>query len=237
MGERTVREVLRRRSAETLRKLEMRRDRKKFMKGRHRGRRKVAGFLLLVIAAGAAWAGWLAWRAQAEFRAHQWVVPARVYARALELYPGRDLSAAELVAELERLGYARMPAPGQPGSFTVEGGTVHFVTRAFRFWDGDQPSLDVLASFREGRLAELEDAQGTELFLVRLDPPLIGSLFPSTGEDRILVRLADVPQPLVDMLLAIEDRRFFDHFGVDPRAIARAFSANVAAGEITQGGS
>lgn len=237
MGERTVREVLRRRSAETLRKLEMRRDRKKFMKGRHRGRRKVAGFLLLVIAAGAAWAGWLAWRAQAEFRAHQWVVPARVYARALELYPGRDLSAEELVAELERLGYARMPAPGQAGSFAVEGGTVHFVTRAFRFWDGDQPSLDVLASFREGRLAALEDAQGAELFLVRLDPPLIGSLFPSTGEDRILVRLADVPQPLVDMLLAIEDRRFFDHFGVDPRAIARAFSANVAAGEITQGGS
>ncbi|HEX7048358.1 MAG TPA: penicillin-binding protein 1B [Gammaproteobacteria bacterium] len=237
MGERTVREVLKRRSAETLRKLEMRRDRKKIMKGRRRGPRLFAWLLLLIVVAGLGWAGWLAFRAQAEFRAHQWVVPARVYARALELYPGREMSQANLVAELERLGYARRETPNEPGSFAVNGNGVRFITRAFRFWDGDQPSLDVRATFRGGALAGLEGAGGNELFLVRLDPPLIGSLFPSTGEDRILVRLEEVPDPLIDMLLAIEDRRYYEHFGVDPRAIARAFGANVAAGEITQGGS
>ncbi|HEX7030979.1 MAG TPA: penicillin-binding protein 1B [Gammaproteobacteria bacterium] len=237
MGERTVREVLKRRSAETLRKLEMRRNRNKVMKGRRRGPGFLAWLLLLIVVAGLGWAGWLAYRAQAEFRAHQWVVPARVYARALELYPGRDLAAAGLVAELERLGYARRSSPDEPGSFAVNGNVVRFITRAFRFWDGDQPSLDVRATFRDGRLASLTGLNGDELFLVRLDPPLIGSLFPATGEDRILVRLEEVPQPLIDMLLAIEDRRFYEHLGVDPRAIARAFSANVAAGEITQGGS
>src|SRR5690606_1899461 len=58
-----------------------------------------------------------------------------------------------------------------------------------------------------------------------------------TGEDRILVRLEEVPPDLVNMLLAVEDRRFNEQHGVDPRAIARALGANVAAGEITQGGS
>ncbi|HEX6930358.1 MAG TPA: transglycosylase domain-containing protein, partial [Gammaproteobacteria bacterium] len=237
MGERTVREVLKRRSEDTLRKLEARRDKKKLLRSRRRGPRFFTGLLLLVLIAGLAWGGWLAWRAQAEFRAHQWTVPARVYARALELYPDLQLSAGALIAELERLGYARRPEPDVPGTFSVNGGEVRFVTRAFRFWDGDQPSLTVTASFDGNRLTRLQEPSGNELFLVRLDAPLIGSLFPSTGEDRILVQLDDVPPALVGMLLAVEDRRFHEHFGIDPRAIARAFGANVAAGEITQGGS
>ncbi len=237
MGERTVREVLKRRSEETLRKIQVRRNKNKVLKERRRGRGLFLKLLLLVIVAGLAWCGWLAWRAQAEFRAHEWVVPARVYARALELFPGRELSSGGLVAELQRLGYARRATPDAPGTYAADGGRVRFVTRAFRFWDGDQPSLDVTASFREGKLAALHGVNGDELFLVRLDPPLIGSLFPRTGEDRILVRLEEVPPDLVNMLLAVEDRRFNEHHGVDPRAIARALGANVAAGEITQGGS
>lgn len=238
MGERTVREVLKRRSEETLRKIQMRRDKKKVLKGgrRRSGPRLLAKFLLLVVIVGLAWCGWLVWRAQSEFRAHEWVVPARVYARALELFPGRQLSANALVAELRRLGYSQA-TPDMPGTFATADGRVRFVTRAFRFWDGDQPSLDVTASFQDGKLQGLRNAAGDELFLVRLDPPLIGSLFPRTGEDRILVRLSEVPPELVNMLLAVEDRRFHEHFGVDPRAILRAMGANLSAGEITQGGS
>ena len=142
MGERTVREVLKRRSEETLRKIQVRRNKNKVLKERRRGRGLFLKLLLLVIVAGLAWCGWLAWRAQAEFRAHEWVVPARVYARALELFPGRELSSGGLVAELQRLGYARRATPDAPGTYAADGGRVRFVTRAFRFWDGDQPSLD-----------------------------------------------------------------------------------------------
>jgi membrane peptidoglycan carboxypeptidase len=56
-------------------------------------------------------------------------------------------------------------------------------------------------------------------------------------EHREPIRLAEVPTHLVNAVLTAEDRRFFDHGGVDARAIARAFVRNTATGEIEQGGS
>lgn len=237
MGERTVREVLKRRSEETLRKIQSRRDRKGLLKSRRSRWRWLGWLLLLTLLVGAVWAAWLTWTAQQEFKAHQWTVPARVYARALELYPGKDLHADQLVTELQRLGYARRTHPDVAGTYSVDGNRVAFITRPFRFWDGEQPSLSVVAVFTDARLRELQGNGGNELRLVRLDPPLIGSLFPKTGEDRILVRLNEVPPILIGLLLATEDRRFHEHHGVDPRAVARALGVNIAAGEVKQGGS
>ena len=56
-------------------------------------------------------------------------------------------------------------------------------------------------------------------------------------EDREEVELADVPQYLIDAILAIEDRRFYEHDGVDYNGTARALFENLDAGEIQQGGS
>jgi len=58
-----------------------------------------------------------------------------------------------------------------------------------------------------------------------------------TGEDRVPVRLEDVPPALIKAVIAIEDQRFYSHFGVDPLSILRAMWANLRAGEIVQGGS
>lgn len=57
------------------------------------------------------------------------------------------------------------------------------------------------------------------------------------GEDRILVGFADIPRHLIDAVVAIEDERFWEHDGVDPRAVARALVHNVESGEIVEGGS
>jgi penicillin-binding protein 1A len=51
------------------------------------------------------------------------------------------------------------------------------------------------------------------------------------------VEIAKLPKYVPAALIAIEDRRFYDHFGVDPRGIARALTRNVQAGGVTQGGS
>ena len=56
-------------------------------------------------------------------------------------------------------------------------------------------------------------------------------------ENRKLVDLDDVPQHLIDAVLAAEDARFFRHPGFDVRAIARAAMVNLAEGETVQGGS
>src|SRR5713101_2105408 len=56
-------------------------------------------------------------------------------------------------------------------------------------------------------------------------------------ERRILVPLAQIPQPLRDAVIATEDRRFYSHWGVDPIGIARAVVQNYRRGRIVEGGS
>ncbi|HVF20199.1 MAG TPA: transglycosylase domain-containing protein [Mycobacteriales bacterium] len=56
-------------------------------------------------------------------------------------------------------------------------------------------------------------------------------------EDRRPLRLDEIPQVLIDAVLAIEDRRFYSHDGVDARGIARAAVRDVREGNIDEGGS
>src|SRR5688572_6324924 len=62
---------------------------------------------------------------------------------------------------------------------------------------------------------------------------LVSALF---EEHRIGVRLEEMSPHVVNAVLAIEDKRFFDHDGIDVRRIAQAALANSRAGEIVQGG-
>jgi penicillin-binding protein 1A len=51
------------------------------------------------------------------------------------------------------------------------------------------------------------------------------------------VTLADVPPTLIQAIISIEDRRFYDHFGVDVFGLLRAAGSNLIAGHVVQGGS
>ncbi|MGI9246894.1 MAG: transglycosylase domain-containing protein, partial [Steroidobacteraceae bacterium] len=73
--------------------------------------------------------------------------------------------------------------------------------------------------------------------VIRLDPLLIGSIFPIHGEDRIVVSPDEVPPLLQSALKAVEYRKFDTHHGVNPLAILRALFVNVRAGQVEQGGS
>jgi penicillin-binding protein 1A len=65
-----------------------------------------------------------------------------------------------------------------------------------------------------------------------------GSQIAAVGDVRgKTVSLDEVPLALQQALIAVEDRRFYDHLGVDPRGLARAMLANLRAGRIVQGGS
>ncbi len=56
-------------------------------------------------------------------------------------------------------------------------------------------------------------------------------------ERRIFVPLAQTPKTLRDAIVAVEDARFYSHFGVDPLGIARAIYQNFRHGRIVEGGS
>lgn len=98
--------------------------------------------------------------------------------------------------------------------------------------------MSIEVRFDDTGVAALRDPEsGNPRDLVRIDPLDIGGIYPAQQEDRVLVRLQDVPKELVVALMTVEDRNFYTHHGIDPRGIARALWANLRAGGLVQGGS
>ncbi|MEM7255648.1 MAG: penicillin-binding protein 1B, partial [Pseudomonadota bacterium] len=157
-------------------------------------------------------------------------------ARPLELYDGMVMTAERLVGELTAAGYHPVRTLNRAGSFERNRHRFRIATRAFRFWDGDEPSRSLDIVIRQGRISAITEGQDA-VPIARLDPALIGRVYPGHREDRILVQADDLPQYLRDGLLAVEDRGFHRHFGISVRGILRAIVSNIRAGEAVQGGS
>jgi penicillin-binding protein 1B len=199
--------------------------------------RRVRLAVLVLLLAVAAFALYLDFRVRDEFEGRRFALPARVYARALELYPGLRLPPAALQHELQLLNYREGLREGEPGHYERSGDEFTLVARPFTFWDGLQGAQRLSVRFSDGQVSQLREADGgPEVKLARLDPLLIGGIYPAHNEDRLLVKLDQVPPHLVQALIAIEDRKFRSHIGVDPRGIARAFVSTVTGGGV-QGGS
>ncbi len=192
--------------------------------------------LIIALVGLASWALWVDYTVRAKFEGARWALPARVYARPLELYAGLPSSAEEFVTELSVLGYRKVQRLSGPGEYTYSDKTVELITRGFAFWDGTEPSRALRLHFSGRQLVKLS-GKAEPVALVRLEPLEIGRIYPNHNEDRILVKIKEVPSRLIDALLAVEDRGFYRHIGIDPKAIARAVLANVRAGSIRQGGS
>lgn len=172
-----------------------------------------------------------------QFEGRRWTLPAQVFAAPLELYPGVPLSAVDIEQELQRLRYRKVDQLSRSGTYHKRGARIDVALRAARFADETRPS-QVLAITTEGRtITSIRDSSGRDQPIVRLEPLLIGSMFPIHGEDRIIVKPEEVPDMLPAALKAVEDRKFDTHHGVDPVAIMRAVWSNVRAGGIAQGGS
>ena len=204
---------------------------------RSRWLRPLFGLLLIAALLFGAYLLWLDHEVTRRFEGKRWAIPARVYARPLELYEGRRLSIAQLLDELKLLGYRPVARPTRPGSYSRRRGHFRLVTRAFVFWDEQAPSRAIDLRIANGRIQRLRDGAGRPLALVRLDAAMIGSIYPSHHEDRVLLKREQLPDELVDALLATEDRQFYSHFGVNPRSILRALLANLRSGHAVQGGS
>src|SRR3954451_22771627 len=104
-------------------------------------------------------------RVQDEFEGRRFALPARIFARPLELHAGLRISPADVVDELRESGYregAREAVKGveQPGWFVHNSDNLEIALRPFIFWDGPQPARRIRVSFDGGKVSGVRDEQG-----------------------------------------------------------------------------
>lgn len=171
-----------------------------------------------------------------KFEGKRWALPAKVFARPLELYPGLTLKPKYLVQELEQIGYQRVPNVQTPGQYSFDGNEMDIYRRYVKLYDSDEASARIHIRFSGGAIDGLWlDGQPTTI--ARLEPLLIGGIYPKHNEDRQLIQLKEAPTLLLATLIAVEDRDFYAHFGISLKGIARAMMVNVQRGGLVQGGS
>ncbi len=194
--------------------------------------------ICLVLAAGVTvWVVHLDGVVTREFQGRHWSVPARVFAAPLELYVGAPVGAVDIEAELRRLHYRIGDPAAGPGLYRRSGDTFEVNARRVRFIDESRAPTRVAIRADQASITDLKSANGEDLPVFRLDPPVVGSVSPVHGEDRLVLGPADVPPLLRAGIKLIEDRRFDEHHGVDPVGILRALWADLRAGRVVQGGS
>jgi penicillin-binding protein 1B len=158
--------------------------------------------------------------------ARQRVLP-RVFARPLELRRGQSMTDRQLVDRLNDLGYAERPTAEKPGEFIVGNGVVTIMPRLPEL--KGQPVRVVFVppapAQRAGRRpppkpaadhVERLEIGGKPTDRLTLDAPVLTSLLSGERGKRRPVALAAIPQRVIQAVLAIEDRRYYYHPGVDP---------------------
>jgi len=193
--------------------------------------------LATVAVVAAAWIMHLDRVVTQQFQGRHWSVPAHVYAAPLELYAGAPISADDLEEELRRVHYRRGDPAGGPGLYRRVGNAFDIQTRRVRFIDEQRDAQLVSIHADASSITSMRQINGADLPVFRLDPPVIGSVFPIHGEDRLVVSPEEVPTLLRKGIKLIEDRRFDEHYGVDTLGVLRAVWVNLRAGRVVQGGS
>ncbi len=156
----------------------------------------------------------------------------RVYGRPLTLRPGLTLGSDDVVQRLNDLGYTARETPRDGGEFAATRDLVVVVPRGGRHagrtvrleWAAPDP--DRAASAAPPVIARVVVGD-TRVNDVALDPPLLSGLVTPTRERRRRVPLAAIPAHVQQAVLAIEDRRFYQHPGVDPIRMVGALVTNL----------
>jgi penicillin-binding protein 1B len=161
----------------------------------------------------------------------------RIFARPLTLQTGQNMSQAELIGRLNDVGYAQRARVERTGDFAIDRSNIVILSRG-----GDQAGKVVTVSFPEPpvvrkktakpppppaqRIVKMQ-AQARTIDRVTLDAPLLTAMMTGSREKRRRVALDTIPARMKEAVLAIEDRRFYYHPGVDPIRMVGAVFTNM----------
>jgi penicillin-binding protein 1B len=114
------------------------------------------------------------------FDGRKFALPARVYGRALEVYPGLKLTREQFVDEFKSIGYHENPQPDEAATYKNTLNGIEFTTRDFVFGDGTQPAQHLRIEFADGKvsLLQVRGSHDVDVPLLRMEPPLIGGIYP-----------------------------------------------------------
>jgi penicillin-binding protein 1B len=150
---------------------------------------------------------------------------------------GTDITQFKLVERLRSLGYQRSDStPGSPGEYLLTPGRVSIFLRGFSSSVAREASGLTTLSLDGSKVVGIT-RDGKELSAVLLEPEPLSLLGSSATRMSLPKPLSVFPKHLVNAVIAIEDERFYSHFGIDPIGIARAAAVNFKSGRFAQGGS
>jgi penicillin-binding protein 1B len=161
---------------------------------------------------------------------------AGIYAAPRTLRINQSLSQEGAVALLRRAGYLESEASWVwSGSFsTVKANVVEIHPR--RLSGGSAPSVVRISFDKRDRITEIT-GDGARLDAYSLEPEVLTTDTSMKSGKRAALSYSDIPTALVQAILSIEDRRFFEHSGLDLFGIGRALLRNAGDNEVGQGGS
>ena len=167
----------------------------------------------------------------------KWALPSTIYSDAPILYEGMPLKQSWLADYLQRLMYDKAERlPIKTGQYAIGKDVMTYCRHGL--FQGEKDPDPVKVEFKGQEVARIANAvTGEELPAVELEPIPISNLFGQEWEKRTLVHYDELPKHMVQAVVAIEDRRFYQHNGVDPKAILRAILNDLLGGKQLQGGS
>ncbi|QFU21377.1 penicillin-binding protein 1B [Shewanella eurypsychrophilus] len=173
-----------------------------------------------------------------KFEGQKWHLPAQVFSRSMALYPGAAVSHGQMISELKLLGYRKVANPRQVGEFSASRTKVDLWRRPFLHPQGDQAEQRVMIAFdSQGVSSVTRSLDRRQLAVFHLEPVLLDRIITGDAEDRVFVNADKMPTSIIEALILVEDRSFYEHHGINPFAIVRALMVNISAGRTVQGGS
>ncbi|HUQ50190.1 MAG TPA: PBP1A family penicillin-binding protein [Terriglobales bacterium] len=161
----------------------------------------------------------------------------KIYAKPRTLRPGYRITREEVAAQLRRAGYTEAGEKGESklGTYRLTGNGIEIMPGPESFHSQES----AFVRFNDTAVDRISaQGKGQTLGSYELEPMLVTGLFDSQARSkRRLITYDDIPKDLVNAVLAIEDRRFFQHGGINYRRFLQAALRNMEAGRKSEGGS
>ncbi|MDO4222470.1 MAG: penicillin-binding protein 1B [Acinetobacter sp.] len=171
-----------------------------------------------------------------KFEGQRWDIPAKIYARPLEVKRENRLTEEDLLTELKLLNYKQNNDVSKSGTYTYQDGALLIHTRGFDFGDRAEAEQYLAIKIENNVITSVKSNKPSPTGKTYLEPLLIGGIYPQHNEDRVLIKLDKTPKTLIAALIATEDRNFYEHYGISIRGTSRAIVSNITGGR-RQGGS